>query len=528
MKEITRIHIAKIPYDIEIAAKKDIEKYIKDLEIYADDNELLQDIEIRITELLADRGVIANGVIAIDDVVSIREQLGEPRDFMGEDKQINHIIELSDNNVERKLYRNKDNAVLGGVLSGFASYFQVNSLWLRLIFIAILLFSGGTVLFVYLLLWVVIPPAKTAAEKLQMCGKPVNLDSIRELNESGQSLVQERERASAVRRIVMLVIGVFALGASIATLIFTIFVAFGISYYDVFGGIIPGTQWAFVIAYIFAIIAGVLLSTLFAVSAYIAFTLNINKRIIISIAAIVIAGLVSFGTAVGLVSYQSIRVDSKVQRSTKDSTISVPAGFSAIKKITVDVKSVHIKYIVDNNSRIEFRSLPDDEQPNISISGDNLNVKLISNQSARWPQLQPILTIYGPKVDSIIIKQGDVAYSTSKQDVNIEIIGSNSSIDLTDGTFSKITVDARDNSTVTASKSTVEAAVVTSQTGSNVTLGTVKSLSITQPEACPVDSNATVNVQNVNSGTMQYNGNSMSTKSYIANCGSVIFGEINN
>jgi len=528
MKEITRIHIAKIPYDIEITAKKNIEKYIKDLEIYADDKELLQDIEIRITELLANRGVLANGVIVVDDVVSIREQLGEPKDFMSEDKQINHKIELSYSNADRKLYRNKDNAVLGGVLSGFSSYFQVNPLWLRLIFIAMLMFSGGTLLFVYLLLWVVISPAKTAAEKLQMCGKPVNLDSIRELNESSQNLIQEREKASAVRRIIMLIIGIFALGASISTLIFTIFVAFGINYYDVFGGIIPGTQWAFVIAYILAIIAGVLLSTLFAVGAYIAFTLNINRRIIISIAVIVLAGLVSFGTAVGLVSYQSIRVDGQVQRSTKDSIISVPAGFSSIKKITIDVKSVHIKYIVDNNSRIEFHSLPDDKQPIISIINDVLSVKLASNQSARWPQLQPILTIYGPKLDSIIVKQGDVAYSTNIQDLNIETTGGNSSIDLIGGTFSKLTVDARDNSTVTAAQSTVESAAVNSQTGSSVTLGTVKSLLVAQPEACPVNNIATINVQNVNSGIMQYNGNSINAKSYSTNCGSVIIGEINN
>ena len=84
MKEITRIHIAKTAYDIELAAKKAIEKYITALERYADDPELLGDIEIRITELLKERGVQAGGVITADDVAAVRAQLGEPSEFLPE------------------------------------------------------------------------------------------------------------------------------------------------------------------------------------------------------------------------------------------------------------------------------------------------------------------------------------------------------------------------------------------------------------------------------------------------------------
>ena len=527
MKEITRIHIAKIPYDIEIAAKRDIEKYIKTLEIYADDKELLQDIEIRITELLADRGIAVNGVITLDDVVSIREQLGEPKDFMSEDKQINNVIEISES-ADRKLYRNTDSAVLGGVISGIASYFKVNSLWLRLIFIAMLPFSAGTVLLAYLILWIVIPPARTATEKLQMCGRPVTLDSIRELNESDQTLAVEYGRASALRRIIMLIVGVLLLGASVATLIFTVFAGFSINHFNAFDVVVPGAQWAFVIAYILAILAGVLLSTLFAMGAYIAFTLKINKRIIIAVAAIVISGLLSFGTAVGLVSYQSLQANGDIQRNLKDSSISLPAGFSEVKKLIVDVKSVHIKYIVDNNSHIEFHSLVGDIKPDIFINGSDATIKLASNQSARWPQMQPTLTIYGPKLDSVVVKRGDVDYSANKQDMNIETAGDSSSIDLKNGVFSNLMIDARENSSVKTDKSTVENAVINSQTGSDVTLGTVKSLAITQPEACPTDTSAEVDVQNVSSSVMRYNGKEIKASAYSANCGSVTFNNNSN
>ena len=73
MKEITRIHLAKIPYEIENDAKKDIEKYLNALRKIADDS-IFADVEIRITEILSDIGVEANGVITKEDVEKITEE----------------------------------------------------------------------------------------------------------------------------------------------------------------------------------------------------------------------------------------------------------------------------------------------------------------------------------------------------------------------------------------------------------------------------------------------------------------------
>lgn len=525
MKEITRIHIAKVPYDIEISAKREIEKYINDLELYAEDKELLQDIEIRITELLLDRGIAANGIITAEDVSSIRVQLGEPKDFLGDDHQPAPVSK-GDEVVERKLYRNVDSAVLGGVLSGAACYFKVDSIWLRLIFIVMLFFSAGTVLLAYLILWIVIPPAKTATEKLQMHGRSVTLDSIRELNENGQSLAIEYKRASAVRRIIMLIIGVFLLGASVMTLIFTVFVAFGIGHYEVFGGILPGAQWAYVIAYILAIIAGILLSALFAVCAYIAFSLNINKRLIISVVTIVIAGLASFGTAVGLVSYQSIQMDGQVRRNLSSKTVKNPSGFKDIKNMTVNVKSFHVKYEASDNYRIEYQSLPNDEQPKISVNNAKLTIDYSSRQSARWPQFQPTLIIYGPKLDSLSVKEGDVEYSSRQENISIETVGDNSSVNLKGGVFNNLKIDAKDSSTVAADNATVENVFINSQTGSDIELGTVKTLEIVQSEACPADITANINVQSVSLGTIKYNGKDIKAEDYSVTCGSIDFDNI--
>lgn len=520
MKEITRIHIAKIPYDIEISAKKEIQKYIDALDLYANDKDLLQDIEIRITELLAERKVESNGVITADDIKAIRSQLGEPSDFMTDDSRIDSLIETP-NVVSKKLFRNTDSAVLGGVLSGIAGYFNINSLWLRLFSILMIPFSGGAIILAYLLLWIVMPPAKTAAEKLQMCGKPVNLESIKELNETNYNLNQEREKASIVRRMIMLIVGILSLGAAVSTLVFTVFAAFGISHFGLFDGVSPSEKWVFVLAWILSILAGLLLASLFALGSYVAFSMKINNRIIIGVIVIIISGIASFSMAVGLVSYQSIQLNSQFQRNQKTDIISTPTGFSNVEKMTVNVKSMHVKYVVNDNYRIELTSVAGDEKPGISMSDSNLNVSSMATQSARWPQMQPTLTIYGPKLNSIIVNDGDVAYSSDKQDINIEATGSNSSVNLSAGIIGNLNVVAKDSSSFSATKATVENAVIDAQTGADVSLGVIKTVKISQPEACPADSDTDIYINTVSSGVMDYNGSSISAKSQDMSCGSV-------
>lgn len=120
MKEITRVHIAKQPYDIEVEAKKDLEKYMKKLELYAGDEEILADIEIRITELLAEAGVEKGGVITSAEVASVRERLGEPEEFASENQAV-----VEDEPAQRpmkRLFRDMDGALLGGVLKGVAHF----------------------------------------------------------------------------------------------------------------------------------------------------------------------------------------------------------------------------------------------------------------------------------------------------------------------------------------------------------------------------------------------------------------------
>ena len=77
----------------------------------------------------------------------------------------------------KKMYRDPDGKVLGGVASGIAAYFGVDVVIIRLLFFASI-FIAGTGLILYIILWIILPEAKTLTDKMEMQGQPVTLSNI--------------------------------------------------------------------------------------------------------------------------------------------------------------------------------------------------------------------------------------------------------------------------------------------------------------------------------------------------------------
>ena len=103
----------------------------------------------------------------------------------------------------RKLFRNPDDKKLGGVCSGLALYLGIDSAMMRLIFL-ISFFFFGTGLLIYLLLWIILPEAKTVTEKAQMQGKPLTLSGIENsLKSSLQPDGANQEESPMVRLILL-------------------------------------------------------------------------------------------------------------------------------------------------------------------------------------------------------------------------------------------------------------------------------------------------------------------------------------
>ena len=77
----------------------------------------------------------------------------------------------------RKLFRDTDAGKVGGVAAGLAAYFRTDVVLVRVLFL-ISLFLGGSGFIIYLILWVVVPEARTVSERMQMRGDAVTLSGI--------------------------------------------------------------------------------------------------------------------------------------------------------------------------------------------------------------------------------------------------------------------------------------------------------------------------------------------------------------
>lgn len=182
MNEITKIHLARVSYDIDIDAKKDLEKYLVAIrKSLGDEVDAMEDIEIRMTEILAARGVTRGSVITENDIKAVRVQLGEPATFSSDDDSKKpHTKRPDSGRVSKKYYRDTDNEIFGGVIAGLAAYTGWDVTLLRILAVIVTVFPGwGFPIIIYFVLWIVAPAAETAGEKLEMRGEPVTIDTIK-------------------------------------------------------------------------------------------------------------------------------------------------------------------------------------------------------------------------------------------------------------------------------------------------------------------------------------------------------------
>ncbi len=154
--------------------------------------EIVADIEGRISEIFAERVSSGANVIVIDDVNSVIEQMGQPTELSDaeddtDSPDINNTdttpppftFEAAQPQVRKRLYRDMRDKVFGGVLSGIAAYMNWNVNILRLLIIVLAIVSTVWPLVVaYLLAWMIIPPARTAQQYLELTGKPVTVGNV--------------------------------------------------------------------------------------------------------------------------------------------------------------------------------------------------------------------------------------------------------------------------------------------------------------------------------------------------------------
>lgn len=177
MKKTYTISLAGRIFPLEEDAGNKLQTYIQTLENYYfkedDGQEIMNDIEGRIAELLSEyMQTPAKEVITLADIEKVIGIMGNPDDIISEDYHEDHTRKQG-----RKLYRDCDNKVIGGVAAGIATYLNVSVAFIRILFAILAIFYGITIL-IYIILWIAVPAAFTAKQKLEMKGEPINISNI--------------------------------------------------------------------------------------------------------------------------------------------------------------------------------------------------------------------------------------------------------------------------------------------------------------------------------------------------------------
>lgn len=198
MKEVVKVSISGVAFTFENDAYSIMKVYLSRLEAgYAknpDGREIVADIEARIAELILNEQE-SEKIVSTGLVQSVVDQLGFPDDI--EDAQ----EESASSKLPKRLYRNPEGRIFGGVCSGLGTYFNADPVWVRLIFfmplllvivtaipfryhhVDIISFFGTMIpvfFMLYFVMWIAIPLARTPRQRLEMRGERITASSIRQ------------------------------------------------------------------------------------------------------------------------------------------------------------------------------------------------------------------------------------------------------------------------------------------------------------------------------------------------------------
>jgi phage shock protein PspC (stress-responsive transcriptional regulator) len=208
MNKVFNINLGGQPLTIDEDAYRLLENYLQSLHNHFKKSEgyeeIMSDIEARLGELVRE-GMGKRAIVMIQDVKNTVSIMGKPEEFgaepMDETQKTTESAQSAQNTeggqnasksakktpiqTGKRLFRDEENKQIGGVCSGLAAYFGIEELvWVRLGVFALGMFTGLG-FFLYLLMWIIIPAAKTTADRLAMRGEPIDVNSIAKSIETG-------------------------------------------------------------------------------------------------------------------------------------------------------------------------------------------------------------------------------------------------------------------------------------------------------------------------------------------------------
>lgn len=521
MKEITRINLAATPFNIDITAKKELEIYLEAIEkSLKADEDTLREIEARIVELLAERGVTGERVVTLGDIEVIEQQLGSPADFTDEDDAPSDAVVA-----EKRLMRDNDRGLIGGVMAGIGAYIGINPNWVRLIAIALTFVSFGSAVLVYIVLWLALPMAKSAAEKLQMVGKPVTLAALKE-----SSMTTPMEpRAKPLLVILRIIIGLSFVIASIVPMVMLVFgTSVSVSEFNTNQDIMNG--WL-IAAFVLLVISGVLFTLLMIMAAYSTFVGRFTKAILLSGLAIIVTGLLLSATALGLGVYGAQQASQKVDSLTRVYKTDLTTQFDGAKGLVVDSGTLPVEYRQTDGATYAELTTVDrgDGRPTVQAvrEGNNVRLSVKGEENDRSCFIASgceygiaRVVVYGPALESIEAKNRHVTYDGESQISLSAIVADDATLSITDTTITNLTAVINKDGSLFADDASVENVTLQTQSGGWSRMGVVSDLNVTTATSCPAGSRTEISVEQVT--TLKQAGQQIPKQSVIdVNCAQI-------
>lgn len=185
MNKTININLGGLFFHIDEVAFQKLRRYLDTIRRSLSDDpkgrdEIIADIEFRISELLSEKIKDPRQVINESDIDEVIAIMGQPEDYVFEEDSYSNNSKNTGSYQsynQKKLFRDGDDKFLGGVASGIGHYFGIEAIWVRLIWL-FLAFGAGFGFLLYIILWILLPEAQTTAEKLQMEGESVNISTI--------------------------------------------------------------------------------------------------------------------------------------------------------------------------------------------------------------------------------------------------------------------------------------------------------------------------------------------------------------
>ncbi len=202
MNKTVNINLAGTSFHIDEDAFAKLSRYLEaiksSLGSAQGSEEIMQDIEARIAELFLEKIESPQQVVTLAMLDQVIAVMGQPEDYEVDEEIFEDVppagsgAKSRGHAAHKQLFRDVDNKYIGGVSSGIAHYLGIDAIWIRLLWVLLVVAGFGSPILVYILLWILVPPALTTTDKLKMTGQPVNISNIERKFKEGFDTVADR------------------------------------------------------------------------------------------------------------------------------------------------------------------------------------------------------------------------------------------------------------------------------------------------------------------------------------------------